>query len=114
MRSWKVGLATLAVVGIASTTGVATAAGRSDRAVPIPAGTTAGFIAYDRVAGKGTAQHLAHERFRSASLVKILIVLDYFATRAPDADVPAGDRALLESMLRSSDDDAAHALWGRA
>ena len=113
MRSWKIGLLVLAVVGIASTTGVATAAGRTDNAMPMPAGTTAGFIAYDRVAGKVTAQHLAHHRFRSASLVKILIALDYLATRAPDAGIPADDRPLLESMLRSSNDDAANVFWGR-
>ncbi|POM23751.1 hypothetical protein BTM25_23720 [Actinomadura rubteroloni] len=48
--------------------------------------------------------------FRSASVVKLLIALDYLQGRVR---VPAGDQELLRVMLRSSDDKAATALWKR-
>jgi hypothetical protein len=75
------------------------------RAAPVvPADTTAGYLVYDRSTRRIVAQSSARTRFRSASLVKLLIALDYLQGRT---SVSAADRALLTSMLRSSDDDAA-------
>ncbi|ETK33787.1 hypothetical protein [Microbispora sp. ATCC PTA-5024] len=95
-----------------------TAAGRaapaSPRPVRVPAGVTAGYVVVDRSAGgagRVVARHDAHRRFRSASVVKILIALDYLERhRGP---VPRADLALLTPMLRGSDDDAATTLWHR-
>ena len=50
-------------------------------------------------------------QFRSASVVKLLIVLDFLWNRGPAYEIPAADRARLEVMLRSSDDDAASYYW---
>src|SRR4051794_20357933 len=81
------------------------------RAAPVvPADTTAGYLVYDRTTRRIVAQSSARTRFRSASLVKLLIALDYLQGRT---SVSTADRALLTSMLRSSDDDAASTLWVR-
>ncbi|WP_204286691.1 hypothetical protein [Microbispora amethystogenes] len=79
--------------------------------VRVPAGVTAGYSVVDLTTGKTVAQHLAHHRFRSASVVKILIATDYLERHR--SAIPARDRALLTPMLRGSDDDAATALWRR-
>ncbi|MGW3466913.1 hypothetical protein ACWDKQ_00215 [Saccharopolyspora sp. NPDC000995] len=50
-----------------------------------------------------------HEKFRSASVVKLLVAIDYLKTL--DGKATAEDKKLLEPMLRSSNDDAASALW---
>jgi hypothetical protein len=107
--------AVLATAGVAAA-GVATAAGAGDQldsTVAVPADMTAGFVVFDRRTHRVTVQHNTHKQFRSASLVKILIALDYLDAGGPDAEIPAADRSLLESMLRSSDDDAASAFWAR-
>lgn len=100
-----------------STSAGTPAAARKKRrpvAVPrIPAGVRAGYVVYDRRAGKVTVQHNAHGTVRSASVVKILIAVDYLEGRGPGRAIPAGDQALLQSMLRSSDDGAATAFWAR-
>ncbi|TCO35966.1 hypothetical protein EV652_101854 [Kribbella steppae] len=74
-------------------------------------GVTAGIAVFDRRTGLFVQRHNADHRFRSASVVKLLIVLDYLWDRAPAYDVPAADRTRLEVMLRSSDDDAASYYW---
>ncbi|MER7004972.1 hypothetical protein ABT297_18265 [Dactylosporangium sp. NPDC000555] len=79
--------------------------------VPVPAGVTAGIVIYDRHDGAYVLQQKASWRFRSASLVKLLIALDYFWDKGPSYSVPATDRPQLEVMLRSSDDEAATAFW---
>lgn len=76
----------------------------------VPAGTTAAWVVYDRQAGKIIAAKNAHRKYRSASVVKILIAIDYLERRK---SVPAADAKLLKVMLRSSDDDAASAFWNR-
>lgn len=78
----------------------------------IPAGMIAGYAVFDRRAGRVTVQHDARRPFRSASVVKILIALDYLERRGGRA-IPPADLALLRPMLRSSDDGAASALWAR-
>ncbi|GAA4002187.1 hypothetical protein GCM10022247_23670 [Allokutzneria multivorans] len=82
-------------------------------AVEIPQGVTTGFAVFDRASGQLTVQHEATTRFRSASLVKILIALDYLTRRGVGTPVPDIDLTLLEPMLRSSDDTAASILWER-
>ncbi|NUW38937.1 hypothetical protein [Nonomuraea rhodomycinica] len=80
----------------------------------VPAGTTAAWVVFDRQAGGGgrvVATRNAHRAFRSASVVKILLAVDYLESRAT---VPPADARLLKIMLRSSDDDAASTLWDRA
>ncbi|MEQ4725634.1 hypothetical protein [Nonomuraea sp. B19D2] len=77
----------------------------------VPAGTTASWLVFDRQAGKFTVTRNAHRKFRSASVVKILIAIDYLERRK---SVPAADAGLLKVMLRSSDDDAASTFWDRA
>ncbi|GAA4917554.1 hypothetical protein HD597_005710 [Nonomuraea thailandensis] len=76
----------------------------------VPAGTTAAWVVFDRQAGKIVATRNAHRKYRSASVVKILIAIDYLERRK---SVPAADAKLLKVMLRSSDDDAASAFWDR-
>ncbi|UWZ34886.1 hypothetical protein Drose_27410 [Dactylosporangium roseum] len=79
--------------------------------ITVPAGVTAGIVIYDRHTATFVAQQNASWRFRSASLVKLLIALDYFWDKGPGYTVPAADRPKLDVMLRSSDDAAATALW---
>ncbi|SDI39480.1 hypothetical protein [Nonomuraea jiangxiensis] len=76
----------------------------------VPAGTTAAWVVFDRHAGKIVATKNAHRKYRSASVVKILIAIDYLERRK---SVPAADANLLKIMLRSSDDDAASTFWDR-
>ncbi|MEV0803866.1 hypothetical protein AB0I34_39665 [Kribbella sp. NPDC050281] len=79
--------------------------------VAVPLGLTAGIAVFDRGTGQFVQQHNADHRFRSASVVKLLIVLDLLWDSGPAYDVPAEDQARLEVMLRSSDDDAASYYW---
>jgi hypothetical protein len=73
----------------------------------------AGIAVFDRQTGQFVHQQDADLRFRSASVVKLLIALDFFWDRGPGYDVPPADRERLEVMLRSSDDDAASYYWDR-
>ncbi|QNE21572.1 hypothetical protein F1D05_31175 [Kribbella qitaiheensis] len=79
--------------------------------VVVPAGVTAGIAVFDRETGQFTEQLNPDLRFRSASVVKLLIVLDYLWDRGPEYVVTAADKAQLDVMLRSSDDDAASHYW---
>lgn len=73
--------------------------------------TTFGVVVVNRETGETEAEENEHDQFRSASLVKLLIALDYFHQRGPAAEIPEEDRELLGSMLRVSDDEAASVLW---
>ncbi|MEV5241124.1 hypothetical protein AB0K89_18760 [Streptomyces cinnamoneus] len=77
----------------------------------VPAGVTAGVAVYDRQTGVFTEQLNTRTRFRSASVVKLLIALDHLWLRGPGYELPADDRERLGLMLRSSDDDAASHYW---
>ncbi|GAA3128223.1 hypothetical protein GCM10010530_56750 [Kribbella aluminosa] len=77
----------------------------------MPGGVTVGIAVFDRQTGQFVQQQDAERQFRSASVVKLLIALDYFWDRGPEYAVPEEDRARLEVMLRSSDDDAASYYW---
>ncbi|GAA0943961.1 hypothetical protein GCM10009554_37750 [Kribbella koreensis] len=84
---------------------------RSDESVVVPVGVTAGVAVFDRQAGQFTDLVNPDLRFRSASVVKLLLVLDFLWDRGPAYEIPAADQARLEVMLRSSDDDAASYYW---
>lgn len=105
-----------AVLALAATalglTGAPPATAAPPRApqVEVPAGVTAGVAVFDRTTGAFTERLNETLRFRSASVVKLLIALDYLRTRDPRA-LPAADRTRLDSMLRSSDDNAAGYYW---
>ncbi|MFI5693609.1 hypothetical protein ACIA58_17320 [Kribbella sp. NPDC051586] len=77
----------------------------------VPPDVTAGIAVFDRQTGEFVQQSNADHQFRSASVVKLLIVLDFLWDRGPQYDVPPADQARLEVMLRSSDDDAASYYW---
>ncbi|MFA1551757.1 hypothetical protein [Actinomadura chokoriensis] len=64
---------------------------------------------FDRKVGRIVLARQARRTFRSASVVKILIALDYLERHRASA----ADRVLLASMLRSSDDQAATEFWRR-
>ncbi|WBQ03303.1 hypothetical protein [Kribbella sp. CA-293567] len=88
-----------------------TASATRAEAVVVPPGVTAGIAVFDRQTGQFTELVNPDLRFRSASVVKLLLALDFLWNRGPAYDVPAADRARLEVMLRSSDDDAASYYW---
>ncbi|WP_149264433.1 hypothetical protein [Actinomadura sp. K4S16] len=77
--------------------------------VRVPAGVRASYEVFDRAAGRVVVARATRRTFRSASVVKILIALDYMDRHA----VSAADRRLLVPMLRSSDDAAATEFWRR-
>jgi hypothetical protein len=81
-------------------------------AVPASAvsGETIGYAVFDRTTNTFTAQSNATMRFRSASVVKLLIALDYLWNRGTPAEA---DRAALDAMLRSSADGPADDFWVR-
>jgi hypothetical protein len=78
----------------------------------LPDGMTASYAVFDRTTGASWG-HDEHKQYRSASVVKLFIALDYLESRGPDHVIPPEDLALLEPMLRSSNDDAASVLWVR-
>lgn len=80
-------------------------------AVVVPAGVLAGIAVYDRHTASYAFSRNATTRFRSASLVKLFIALDYLWNRGPTYAIPAADRPRFDIMLRSSDDDAASWFW---
>ncbi|WP_410637321.1 hypothetical protein [Amycolatopsis sp. lyj-346] len=80
--------------------------------VDLPEGMTASYLVVDQETGR-TFGDGEHQQYRSASLVKLFIALDYLESHGPDHEIPADDLALLEPMLRSSNDDAASTLWVR-
>jgi hypothetical protein len=76
----------------------------------VPPGTTAGYVVFDRKANKTLLHHNATRRFRSASVIKILIAFDFLESAER---VSKADAAKIAAMLRSSDDDAASEFWRR-
>ncbi|MFG1798428.1 hypothetical protein [Nocardia sp. NPDC049149] len=92
-------------------TGIAAQPAVADPAsIAVPAGAEASFVVFDRTTGDARVQLNAHKQYRSASVVKLLIALDYLDSHDPKS-IPADDLARLQAMLRSSDDDAASYLW---
>jgi hypothetical protein len=101
----------LGTAAAATITGVAIAA-PTDDSIDLPDGMTASYLVLDRTTGASSGLD-EHKQYRSASVVKLFIALDYLESHGPDYEIPADDLALLEPMLRSSNDDAASALWVR-
>ncbi|WP_405639914.1 hypothetical protein [Streptomyces sp. NBC_00019] len=107
--------ALLLIGGVAGSAAADAPAGQPVRpaaaSVEVPSGVSAGVAVFDRQTGTFTEQLNSSTRFRSASIVKLLMALDYLWDRDPDYTVPAADRAWLEPMLRSSNDNAANNYW---
>lgn len=97
------------VLGLTGTPRATAAPARATQA-EIPAGVTAGVAVFDRTTGTFTERINETLKFRSASVVKLLIALDYLRTHDPRT-LSAADRTRLDSMLRSSDDTAASYYW---
>jgi hypothetical protein len=76
----------------------------------VPAGVTAGVAVFDRQTRSFTEQVNPSLPFRSASVVKLLIALDLLGDRGPES-LTTQDRALVDAMLRGSDDAAASHFW---
>ncbi|MGV9361975.1 hypothetical protein [Amycolatopsis sp. NPDC003731] len=105
-------LATIATGIVASVAMAAGPASAATSSVDLPEGMTASYLVVDQETGQ-TYGSDEHKQYRSASLVKLFIALDYLESHGPDYEIPADDLALLEPMLRSSNDDAASTLWVR-
>ncbi|MGH3429609.1 MAG: hypothetical protein ACRDQZ_18915 [Mycobacteriales bacterium] len=88
--------------------------GTESSGVSVPKGMTASYVLYDRETNSVTSELNPTKQYRSASLVKLLIALDYLQTKGSLDAVSATDRAALQSMLRSSDDVAARNFWQAA
>ncbi|GAA0964748.1 hypothetical protein [Actinocorallia libanotica] len=83
---------------------------RAPAAAPkVAPGVSARWVVYDRTTKKITSRRSAHRTVRSASVVKILIALDYLQRRG--GKVASADAARFRAMLRSSDDKAATHFW---
>ncbi|MFF8828489.1 hypothetical protein [Streptomyces sp. NPDC015131] len=102
--------ATTAAPGAGAAPGGKAGPGAPVARAEVPPGVTAGVAVFDRRTGTFTEELNSSGRFRSASVVKLLIALDLLWGRAP-ADLTASDRARLDVMLRSSDDAAAGHFW---
>lgn len=107
--------ALLLIGGVAGSAAADAPAGQPVRpaaaSVEVPSGVSAGVAVFDRQTGTFTEELNSSTLFRSASIVKLLMALDYLWDRGPDYTVPAADRAWLEPMLRSSKDSAADNYW---
>jgi hypothetical protein len=97
--------------GAGLSSAAASAPASNAASVLVPANVTAGIVIYDRQTHSFVLQQKASWRFRSASLVKLLVALDYFWNKGPSYTVPAADQPKLQVMLRSSDDAAATGFW---
>jgi len=95
------------------TTSSAPATSAPPQPIVVPAGVTAGVAVYDRQTKTFTAQVNATTRFRSASLVKLFIAVDYLWDKGPGYAIPAGDQTRFELMLRGSDDAAASYFYAK-
>jgi hypothetical protein len=88
--------------------------------VPVPPGVTASFAVYDRKQQQFTAVRNLHAQFRAASVVKLLIALDYLLQHDPVLDLDQANTdqqrmtvLALRTMLRGSWDYAASVFWVR-
>ncbi|WP_299952270.1 hypothetical protein [uncultured Modestobacter sp.] len=74
---------------------------------------TVGIAVLDRETGQWMENGHAHTRVRSASIVKVFVAENLLDRQARGMRLPAGDAALLESMIRRSDDAAMSSLYSR-
>ncbi|MBO2462696.1 hypothetical protein [Actinomadura violacea] len=77
--------------------------------VEVPPGVRASWAVFDLARGCARAERRPDEVFRAASVVKVLLALDFLRGRV----VRGRDLELAEAMLRVSDDAAASELWDR-
>src|SRR4051812_12228597 len=105
-------LATIATGVVAGVTMVAGQASAVTSSVDLPEGMTASYLVVDQKTGETFGADEPNQ-YPPASPVKFFIAFDYLESHAPDYETPADDLALLEPMLRSSNDDAASTLWVR-
>ncbi|GAB3687685.1 hypothetical protein GCM10027589_56070 [Actinocorallia lasiicapitis] len=75
----------------------------------VAAGVSARWVVYDRTTKKIVSQRSAKATVRSASVVKLLIAIDYLERRR--GKVAPADARAFGLMLRSSDDKAATRFW---
>jgi Beta-lactamase enzyme family len=80
-----------------------------DLQLSVPPGATVIVAARDRRTGTMSSYGDPAAAIPTASLVKLLIALQVWDSSAPERRTD--DRALIERMLRVSDDDAANELW---
>jgi hypothetical protein len=97
----------MGLVAVLLLTGTSSAVGGTTTAL------AASYLVIDRPTNTVLAASDPDAPYRAASLVKLLIALDYLHRAGPPATIPRTDRQLLESMLRTSDDAAAKTLWRR-
>lgn len=101
---------------LAPMTAPAAAAARPVTAAPVPLAAggpmSVGYAVFDRQRGVYTEWYDGNRRFRSASVVKLLIALDVFWYRDPSR-LSMADRRRIAAMLRSSHDGAASYFWAR-
>ncbi|MEV6260080.1 hypothetical protein AB0M42_04860 [Streptomyces sp. NPDC051784] len=117
-RPWSSLLTALVTAALLSTSTAAaspteTAASGSGRrtVVEIPPDVTAGVAVFDRLTSRFTESYQADRPFRSASVVKLLLALDFLWSRGPSYEIPQADRDRIGAMLISSDDAAASHYW---
>jgi hypothetical protein len=108
-RKVAVGGAAVVATTLAVSAGAAPAVG-TPIFIPRPAATVS-YEVYDRPTGQTLAESEGHRQYRSASVVKLLIALDYFESHGPNYQMPPADATRMQAMLRSSDDDAASYFW---
>lgn len=76
-------------------------------------GMTAGIAVLDLSTGELVQNTNGRKQFYSASLAKLLLVVDMLdRRRTAGLTIPASDLDLVGRALRASDDDAMNALWG--
>ena len=110
LRTWLPAVMAASAVAFAAVPGQAANAAEPGP-IEVPAGVTTGYVLFDRDTNTVTTQLNQDKQFRSASVVKLLIALDYLTRRGTLRNVPAGDKTALERMLRSSDDIAARTFY---
>jgi hypothetical protein len=77
-------------------------------------GTELGVAVLDRTTGELAVGGLGHERFYTASLAKLIVIVDVLDRhRTEGLEVTDADRQLFARALGPSDDSAMNALWER-
>lgn len=100
-----------AMAGVLSIGLLATPTPAAATKIRVPPGVTAGYLVFDRQKGKTVVSEKADHVFRSASLVKILMALDYLERLGPDKPIPPDELTRIQGMLRRSDDRAMKEMW---
>jgi hypothetical protein len=76
--------------------------------------TQLGVAVLDRTTGELAVGRLGHERFYTASLAKLIVIVDVLdRRRTENLEVTDADRQLFARALGPSDDSAMNALWER-